>query len=84
MGIYSQKTNSQCIIYVHLLLKIPRLTDLETNLKFSSFSLEYDISLQRLNPHVHSLIVQRRMTLRMGIKEEEITFIKKFRFPPSF
>lgn len=84
MRIYSPKTNSQCIINVRLLLEIPRLTDLEANLKFSSFSLGYDISLQRLNSHVHSLIVQRRMTLRMGIKEEEITFIKKFRFPPSF
>lgn len=51
---------------------------------FLSFSRGDDISLQRLNSHVHSLIVQRRMTLRMGIKEEEITFIKKFRFPPSF
>lgn len=69
-------------IYVRLFLEIPRLTDLKANLKFSSFSLGYDISLQRLNSHVHSLIVQRRMTLRMGIKEEEITFIKKFRFPP--
>lgn len=84
MGIYSQKTNSQCFIKAHLLLEIPRLTDLEANFKSPSFSLGYDISLQRLNSHVHSLIVQRRMTLRMGIKEEEITFIKKFRFPPSF
>lgn len=78
------KTNSLCIIT--LLLEIPRLTDLEANLKFFplSLSLGYDISLQRLNSHVHSLIAQRRMTLRMGIKEEEITFIKKFRFSPSF
>ncbi len=72
------------LLHVHLLLEIPRLTDLEGSCKFLSFSLGYDISLQRLNSHVHSLIVQRRMTLRMGIKEEEITFIKKFRFPPSF
>lgn len=76
--------NKQCIVNVNLLLEIPRLTDLEPNFKFSSFSLGYDISLQRLKSRVHSLIVQRRMTLRMGIKEEEITFIKKFRFPPSF
>lgn len=74
----------QCITTVRLLWEIPRLTDLEANLKFSSFSLGCDISLQRLNSHIHSLIVQRHMTLRMGIKEEEITFIKKFRFPPSF
>lgn len=51
---------------------------------FPLSSLGFCISLQRLNSHVHSLIAQRRMTLRMGIKEEEITFIKKFRFPPSF
>lgn len=81
---YNPNTNSHCIINVGLLLEIPRLTDLEAHLKFSPYSLGYDISLQRLNSHVHSLIVQRRMTLRMGIKEEEITFIKKFRFLPSF
>lgn len=78
------QSNSLSIINVHVLLEIPRLTDLEANFKFSSPSLGYDISLQRLNSHVHSLIVRRLMTLRMGIKEEEITFIKKFRFPPSF
>lgn len=83
-GIYSQKTHSQCFSNARLLLEIPRLTDLQANLKFPTLSLGCDISLQRLNSHVHSLIVQRRMTLRMGIKEEEITFIKKFRFPPSF
>lgn len=54
---------------VGLLLKIPRLTDLEANFKFQPSSLGCDISLQRFNSHVHSLIVQRRMTLRMGIKE---------------
>lgn len=65
------KTNSQYIINVGLLLEIPRLTDLKANLKFRSLSLSpgCDISLQRLNSHVHSLIVQRRMTLRKGIKE---------------
>lgn len=84
VGICSVTCSLRLRLHVRLLLKIPRLTDSQAFCKFPSFSLGYDISLQRLNSHVHSLIVQRRMTLRMGIKEEEITFIKKFRFPPSF
>lgn len=49
------------------LSEIPRPTDLKANLKF--LSVGCDISPRRPNSHVRSLIVRRRTTLRMGIKE---------------
>ena len=62
-------------------LKIPRPT-CRPHFKFSPSSLGAAMSLQRPESHVPSLIAQRRMTLRLGRREEEITFIKKFRFLP--
>lgn len=60
--------------------EIPRLTDLEANFSLAPWDMTLLFGDSTLT--FFFLIAQRRMTLRMGIKEEEITFIKKFRFPP--